>query len=96
MYVYRTTKTKYIERMYLYLRNKVTMPYLLHRVVHKAEVLRPSHHRSRDKVGLDQLEEGTVEVLDPVTAVARQHVQQQPLAERRSDNWGSDCIGGDT
>ncbi len=51
-------------------------PHLLDRVVHKAEVFRPSHHRPRYKVGLDQLEEGLVQVSHPVPTVVRQHVQE--------------------
>lgn len=61
-------------------------PYLLDRGVHEAEVLRPSDHRPRDEVGFDQLKEGFVQVLGPVPAVVRQHVQQQVLTERRPDD----------
>lgn len=34
-------------------RHSLEVSYLLHRVVYKAEVLRPSYDRSRDKVSLD-------------------------------------------
>lgn len=64
--------------------------YLLHRVVYETEVLRSPDDRSRDEIGLDQLEERLVEVLSPVAAVMWQHVQQQLLAECRSNYWGFD------
>lgn len=36
-----------------------------------------------------------MKIFGPITAVVRQHVQQQLLAERCSDNWGFDCVGWD-